>query len=43
MLKRHTKYNPPLDKNSEVVKHFWAGINEFSEQEKITFIKFCWA
>lgn len=43
LLKRNTRYSGGLSENSEVVKFLWATLQQFSEQERLRFVKFCWA
>ena len=47
LLKRHTKYGGDkkteiLNEESTRVKFFWEVLKEFSEKDKLKFIKFCW-
>lgn len=43
MLKAHTKYTLDLNENSNHIKWLWDVLNEISDDDKIKFIKFCWA
>jgi hypothetical protein len=45
LLKRNTKYGGTDSKefeNSDCVKWFWEALEEFSEEDKLKFIVFCW-
>lgn len=43
LLKAHTKLSPDLLESSKKVKWLWEILYEFDEEEKIKFVKFCWA
>lgn len=43
LLKAHTKLSPDLLETSKKVKWLWEILYEFDEEEKIKFVKFCWA
>jgi hypothetical protein len=43
LLKRHTRYAGTLNENSDLIKNFWEVLNSFSTNEKLRFVKFCWA
>ena len=43
MLKSHTKYTLDLNDQSPRVKWLWEILNEITDEDKIKFIKFCWA
>lgn len=43
LLRANTKLSPDLNENSDKVKWLWEILNEFSDEEKIKFVKFCWA
>jgi len=47
LLKRHTKYGGDkkteiLTEDSRRIKWFWEVLHEFSPEDKLKFIKFCW-
>jgi other hect domain ubiquitin protein ligase E3 len=42
MLKRNTKYSGNYNENLPLIKMFWEVFHEFSEADKLRFIKFCW-
>jgi hypothetical protein len=43
LLKSHTKFSADLNENSNKVKWLWEILLELEEEDKIKFIKFCWA
>ena len=42
LLKKHTKYSGGLNEDSKRIKMFWEILKEFSEEERLKFIRFCW-
>jgi hypothetical protein len=42
MLKAHTVYTMDMNETTERVKWLWEILSEFSDDEKVKFIKFCW-
>lgn len=42
LLKRHTKYSGSLTIDSGLIKMFWNTLENFREDDKLRFIKFCW-
>lgn len=42
LLRRHTRYSGELNENSPRIKFFWEALHEFTEIEKLRFVKFCW-
>jgi HECT-domain (ubiquitin-transferase) len=43
LLRANTKLSPDLSESSNKVKWLWEILNEFSDEEKVKFVKFCWA
>ena len=43
LLKAYTKLTKDLTNDSNRVKWLWEILSEFTEEEKIKFVKFCWA
>lgn len=43
LLKANTKLSPDLNPNSNKVVWLWEILSELSDEEKIKFVKFCWA
>lgn len=43
LLKANTKLSSDLNQNSFKVNWLWEILNEISDEEKIKFVKFCWA
>ena len=43
LLKKNTVIAPELQKKDYLVKWLWEIVNEFSEENKINFVKFCYA
>jgi hypothetical protein len=42
-LKNNTKLSPDLSPNANKVIWLWEILEEFSDEERIKFVKFCWA
>ncbi|KRX01353.1 HECT-domain-containing protein [Pseudocohnilembus persalinus] len=42
LLKRHTNYSGDLNENSQLVNYFWEGLEEFTNEQRLRFVKFCW-
>ena len=49
LLQRHTKYGGEnkttgydISEGSDLIKWFWEALTEFSNQDRLKFIKFCW-
>ncbi len=43
LLRQNTKLSNDFKEDSKEVRWLWEILNEFSQEEKIKFIKFCWA
>jgi hypothetical protein len=43
LLRAHTKLSPDLLESSNKVRWLWEILSEFDEENKIKFVKFCWA
>jgi other hect domain ubiquitin protein ligase E3 len=43
LLKSHTKLSQGLTEKTNKVRWLWEILSEYSEEEKIKFVKFCWA
>jgi hypothetical protein len=42
LLRRHTRYSGGLLETTPLVQFFWEVLSEFSEEERLRFIKFCY-
>ena len=51
LLKRHTEYSSTgadkknsytVAESSELIKWFWETLEEFTNQDRLKFVKFCW-
>jgi other hect domain ubiquitin protein ligase E3 len=42
LLKRHTRYSGGLAESTPRITWFWEILNEFTQEERLKFIKFCW-
>lgn len=43
MLKAHTTYTLDLNENTPRIKWLWEILHEMTDEDKLKFIKFCWA
>ena len=43
LLKENTEYGEGYDENSTAVKFFWNVINNFSDEERVLYLRFVWA
>jgi len=42
LLKKHTRYSGGLNDDTPRIKFLWEVLREFTDIEKLRFIKFCW-